>query len=56
MSVLYVLIPVAFGLGLIALAGYFWTFRSGQYDDLAGAKNRILNTEDRPLVQRDDHE
>ena len=36
------LIPVALGLGLIGLAAFFWTIKSGQYDDLEGTATRIL--------------
>jgi cbb3-type cytochrome oxidase maturation protein len=40
---------VAIGLGLIALATFMWTLRSGQYDDLEGASQRILDEDaDRP--------
>ena len=42
MSILALLIPVALGLALLALAGFLWAVRSGQYDDLEGAANRIL--------------
>ena len=49
MSGLSILIPVAIGLGLIALATFMWTLRSGQYDDLEGASQRILDEDiDRP--------
>jgi len=36
------LIPVALALGAIALGAFMWSLRSGQYDDLAGAAERIL--------------
>lgn len=36
------LIPVALGLGLLGLAAFFWSLKSGQYDDLDGASLRIL--------------
>lgn len=42
MSGLLVLVLSAIGLGLLALAGFFWTLRGGQYDDLEGAAQRIL--------------
>ncbi len=49
MSGLSILIPVAIGLGLVALASFLWTLRSGQYDDLEGASQRILDEDsDRP--------
>jgi cbb3-type cytochrome oxidase maturation protein len=44
------LVPIALGLGLAGLAAFMWTLRSGQYDDLDGAAERILqDDEDRPL-------
>lgn len=42
MTGLVVLIPVALGLGLLGLGAFFWSLRSGQFDDLDGAANRIL--------------
>lgn len=42
MSNLVLLIPIAVGLGLIGLAAFLWTLRSGQYEDLDGAAERIL--------------
>lgn len=42
MNVLIYLIPVALLLGFIGLAAFIWSLKSGQYDDLEGAANRIL--------------
>ena len=42
MSALIYLIPVALVLGGLGLAAFLWSLRSGQYDDLDGAANRIL--------------
>ena len=42
MNVLIYLIPIALLLGLIGLAAYLWALRSGQFDDMDGAANRIL--------------
>lgn len=43
------LIPIALFLGLLGLAAFVWSLRSGQYDDLKGAAARILDDEsDRP--------
>jgi cbb3-type cytochrome oxidase maturation protein len=53
---LALLIPLALGLGLAALAAFFWTVRSGQFDDLDGAALRILIDEDEavpPLTETD---
>ena len=48
MSVLLYLVPTAIGLGLVGLFGFMWSMRSGQYDDMEGAANRILNDDDLP--------
>jgi cbb3-type cytochrome oxidase maturation protein len=39
---LILLVPVALGLGLLGLAGFFWAMRRGQFDDLEGAAQRVL--------------
>jgi cbb3-type cytochrome oxidase maturation protein len=46
MDVLVFLIPVALFLGLIGLAAFIWSLKSGQYDDMDGAAQRILIDED----------
>ena len=47
MSGLLVLIPIALLLGIGALATFLWALRSGQYDDLKGAAERILSEDPR---------
>jgi cbb3-type cytochrome oxidase maturation protein len=42
MSILVYLIPVALFLGGISLVAFLWALRSGQYEDLDGAAERIL--------------
>ena len=42
MNYLVVLIPVALLMGLAGLAAFLWALRSGQYEDLDGAAERIL--------------
>ena len=42
MSVLVYLIPAALLFGLASLAAFLWAFKSGQYEDLDGAGERIL--------------
>lgn len=37
----FYLIPIAFGIGLSALAAFMWSLKAGQYDDLEGAAERI---------------
>ena len=46
MNILVVLIPAALGLGLLGLAAFVWSLRSGQYDDLKGAAYRALDDSD----------
>jgi cbb3-type cytochrome oxidase maturation protein len=46
MNVLVYLVPMALGLGLIGLAAFLWSLRSGQYDDLEGAGVRVLSDDD----------
>lgn len=49
MTALLFLIPVALFMGLVGLAAFLWSLRSGQFDDPQGAAERILNDDDRPL-------
>lgn len=42
MSVLLYMIPLALLLGLIGLGSFIWSLKTGQYDDLDGAAQRIL--------------
>jgi len=50
MNILVILFPLALGLGLIGLAGFFWCMRNGQYADLEGAGWRVLQDDDlRPV-------
>ena len=54
MNGLFILIPVALGLGLGGLAVFFWSLRHGQYDDMDGAALRILiDDDDKPLEPHD---
>lgn len=46
MTVLLFLIPLALALGLLALAAFMWSLRSGQFDDLDGAAHRVLMDDD----------
>ena len=42
MDVLVILVPLALGLGLVGLAGFLWSLKNGQYDDLDGAAWRAI--------------
>ena len=48
MSTLLYLIPVALFLGGISLVAFLWALRSGQYEDLDGAGERILIDDEEP--------
>ena len=53
MTILLFLVPLALLLGLIALIAFMWSLRSGQFDDLDGAAQRILfDDEDEPAAPR----
>ena len=42
MRMLVYLVPIALFLGLTGLGAFLWALRSGQFDDLDGAAERIL--------------
>jgi len=46
MNIIAILIPIALLLGALGLAAFIWSIRSGQYDDLDGAAQRILIDDD----------
>lgn len=50
MDVIYGLIPLMIGLGLIGVVIFIWSVKSGQYEDLEGDANRILMDDDDPLL------
>lgn len=50
MSILYLLIPLAVLLMVVAIAFFLWTVRTGQYDDLEGPAHRILMDDDDPMI------
>ncbi len=46
MNGLALLIPLALLMGGVGLVGFFWSLRSGQFEDMEGAAARILLDED----------
>ncbi len=46
MSHLLVLIAISLLLGGVGLVAFAWCLRAGQYDDLEGAAQRILEDDD----------
>lgn len=51
-SLLY-LMPVAILLGSAGLGAFIWSLKSGQYEDMEGAAQRILLDEDRSQAKDD---
>ena len=52
MEILYLLIPVSVILVFIIGAAFWWSLRSGQYDDLEGPGYRILMDDDRAAREK----
>jgi cbb3-type cytochrome oxidase maturation protein len=46
MTIILFLLAVSLMVAAIGLAAFLWSLRTGQYDDLDGAANRILFEED----------
>jgi len=49
MTAILWLIPIAFLLGLTGLVAFFWSVKSGQFEDPAGDAARILQDDSHPL-------
>jgi len=45
MSAMAVLIPVGIVMGVAGLAAFLWSLKAGQYEDMDGAAQRILDDE-----------
>jgi cbb3-type cytochrome oxidase maturation protein len=43
MTIIFILAPFSVGLALAGLGAFWWTLRSGQYDDPKGDAVRILD-------------
>lgn len=52
MTVIIYLLPAALFLGLLGLAGFLWSLKTRQYDDLDGAAYRSLLDQDLPDPRR----
>ena len=52
MNIVMFLAPFSLGLGLMAIAAFWWSLKAGQYEDPAGDAARILveDPEDRPAA------
>lgn len=53
MDAMIYLIPATIFMGVVGLGAFLWTLRSGQYEDLEGAAERILidDEADAPVVR-----
>lgn len=52
MDILYLLIPLAILIMIVAVAAFMWAVRSGQYEDLEGPAHRILMDDDDPRIPK----
>ena len=43
---IFFLIPLGLVMGLVGLGAFLWSLRSGQYEDLQGAAERVLLDDD----------
>lgn len=50
MDILYLLIPLAMIIMIVAGAAFMWAVKSGQYEDLEGPAHRILMDDDDPRI------
>jgi len=48
------LVPAALTLGMMGLAAFLWALRSGQFDDLEGAKWRAISDDNDRMVAKQD--
>lgn len=53
MEILYLLIPISVVLVFAIGVAFWWSVRSGQFDDLEGPAHRVLMDDDRPRTSRD---
>jgi cbb3-type cytochrome oxidase maturation protein len=53
MEVLAYLVPLALLLGLLGLAAFLWSLKTGQYDDLEGAAWRAIVDDDTSIAAVD---
>lgn len=54
MEILYLLVPLSVVLVFLIGAVFWWSLKSGQFDDLEGPAHRVLMDDDRPPAARDD--
>ncbi len=52
MDILYLLIPLSLVLVFVIAALFWWSLKTGQYEDLEGPGHRILMDDDEPDIGR----
>lgn len=52
MDILYLLIPLAVVIMVVAVAAFMWAVRSGQFEDMEGPAHRILMDDDDPRIPK----
>lgn len=52
MEIIYLLLPASIALAAIALCGYLWAARSGQFDDLDTPARRVITEEEESCPDR----
>jgi cbb3-type cytochrome oxidase maturation protein len=50
MDILYLLIPLAVVIMIVAVTAFIWAVKNGQYEDLEGPAHRILMDDDDPRI------
>jgi cbb3-type cytochrome oxidase maturation protein len=55
MEILMLLIPMSVVLVALIAVAFWWSVKSGQFDDLEGEAHRILADDDRPTTVRAEH-
>lgn len=56
MEILYLLIPLSVVLVFLIGAVFWWSVKSGQFDDLEGPAYRVLMDDDRPQENDKEHD
>lgn len=46
MSVIYIVLPLALVLAIVAVAAFIWAVRSGQFDELDSSSIRMLHDDE----------
>lgn len=49
MDILFLLIPLSVGLMFLVGLAFWWSVRSGQFDDMEGPAHRVLDDDDAPV-------